>query len=553
MTEVPVQSYGLHKILWYRLIGSVSTLATNFVNNNVFRIPVSIVQNGCIVIEDFVKGKLGYYKTRFGPCIYFPFIVYSNCGQNLSRALLRLLDSRPNEQILRANQRAFLRRRVVRLFVHKCKKKVDPHVDALQMIINYCTKAHPKKKIRVRALEKMLAKNRYRGHDLIKNFRAFLKMEIAKAGKKPRLICDGGFQAVLISGAICEYMKLKLAGEHTYQVGNRSIRIVFIESPDVVELTKAFDRLIHPQYDIEYLVYGDDACCSIEGQLFNVDIKQCDMSHTINLFNLFRKLLPSGHLLSPFLKMSFKQLEMPLLIPHPITGDLLGRLVPQSPVLYTGSNVTTIVNVFAGMMIGLSVAADPTVDVATRIINGAATAGYLITLEKCKDIEDLQFLKHSPLMCTDGRYHACLNFGPMFKALGSCKMDLPGSGDLEKRAYNFNSQLVSSWQHAGDTRFLRILYKKFPLLNNVKNVNSIISSVKSSNSGVVNHLSNAYTRRPLDESINRRYKVTNNHAEEFYEMLERASYEDSIRCEFSDAVMFKDYSYEFLGTRFVGA
>jgi hypothetical protein len=63
------------------------------------------------------------------------------------------------------------------------------------------------------------------------------------------------------------------------------------------------------------------------------------------------------------------------------------------------------------------------------ITEGARAVGHLVTVESCTRHGDffpelIQFLKKSPIFCSDGKYHAMTNYGCICRSLGSVEDNL---------------------------------------------------------------------------------------------------------------------------------
>ena len=68
----------------------------------------------------------------------------------------------------------------------------------------------------------------------------------------------------------------------------------------------------------------------------------------------------------------------------------------------------------------------------------------------CENLQQVQFLKYSPFFNHLGSIDAVLNLGVWLRTFCYCKYDLPGRGDIERRARLFNSEIVRSRVHTGN-------------------------------------------------------------------------------------------------------
>ena len=151
------------------------------------------------------------------------------------------------------------------------------------------------------------------------------------------------------------------------------------------------------------------------------------------------------------------QCALPITVTSPANPRHKVKLRPKYPRLYSGSTLTTAINNLASMLIGLALSRAATAS-EENLMEAVATVGYVITLESCEKVEDLQFLKHSPCRDTRGIYRPLLNPGVLLRSSGCCKGDLPGRGDLQPRAEEFQRALLQGMYPRAD----------FPLVRNMR-------------------------------------------------------------------------------------
>jgi hypothetical protein len=135
------------------------------------------------------------------------------------------------------------------------------------------------------------------------------------------------------------------------------------------------------------------------------------------------------------------------------------KLLPHGPRLYSGSTITTLINNLANILICKAIAESVALNGPADIVAAAARVGYVVTCEKCETPEDIQFLKHSPVVDTAGNLRAMLNLGVLLRASGVCRGELPG------KKYVPEKQRAASFQHA----LLHGMYPRvsFQLLTNM--------------------------------------------------------------------------------------
>jgi len=265
--------------------------------------------------------------------------------------------------------------------------------------------------------------------------------EFQKPEKKTRMIIDIGIQGSLAGFRLAEFLKQAQTNARIELNGGL---FIFVKSPDPVVMEEVFTLLQHPPGRFVFVYFSDDSVFSYwhEGRVVycNIDISSCDISHTPALFELFELQFPErvrsdAHIL-------VEQCTTPIRVrslEHFKRSVLLRPLIPK---LFSGSTITTPINNLASFTIGYSFSL---LDEITpeSMTKAAADAGYIVTgCEGTTRFEDLQFLKHSPV-CTKDGVRSVFNVGPLLRASGTCKFDLPGRGPLEPRARSFQKALLN--------------------------------------------------------------------------------------------------------------
>lgn len=218
--------------------------------------------------------------------------------------------------------------------------------------------------------------------------------------------------------------------------------IEFVATPSPTALREAFRQLENPSGTFYACVFSDDACIAFHTPFgikrFNMDISSCDSSHGRSIFDAFIRLFPDQ--LRDAARILVEQCEQPIEVRDVHDRKRLVRLRPKAPRLYSGSTITTAINNLANFLIILAITMTPYTSPAS-LIRAAEGCGYIITLQECEKLHDLQFLKHSPVHDVQGCIQPLLNLGVLLRASGSCNGDLP-RGDFQTRAQQFQYSLV---------------------------------------------------------------------------------------------------------------
>jgi hypothetical protein len=498
-----------------------------------------------------IKTSSGF-KTLHGSYFWHGGIIYRDSNVNRSLALTRMTCVRKPLEVglddaLWANQ------------IATCTLVKDSELySQLQLNVRLCHEAadhfslaqanalapHNKRALRVPAWNEIVNESIFFTGTWVKlaTVKAFIKLgEWAKWEKIPRLINDLTVRGSLLGG----YFVSRLKSAMTTGVVLREGTSRFIAQPDVQELARMFAELEHPARSVTHFFFSDDTvaafrCCDGIYRC-NIDISSCDGSHGQSLFWLLLNLYDSNEWRDA-LNRCIDQLMLPLRVrscepEHP--GSVL--LKPRSPVLYTGSVLTTVVNNFANFLIfhQLCLIDWSTIrvqDASYHVKEAAKRAGYLVTCVNCNSIEEMQFLKCSPCKLEDGSLGAWLNLGVILRTIGTCHGDLPGRGSLGKRSRQFDRSVLAGMISAGDSKFMRMLRRKYCVHEHrgdpIRGVSFIVDHLKGQEYSV------------SDEAIMTRYSIRREEYDELCELTAKADIGDCIRCSASDRILFVDYEYD---------
>lgn len=421
--------------------------------------------------EELLAKPDGSYHSLFGPCVAHSGVVYANCNGNVSLASTRITKARNPlcigyEQAMQYNQSLYISKNqdVLRQLARMYAPDLDDYITMVDEAELHHGDTHVKRMLRIHAWDELVNYN----HIYDNTWHApgktteykMKKFEIAKPGKPPRMIGDLGVACSLQGFRLTKFMKMAMA-DHPLHINGGKIE--FIPSPDPTSLERVFAQLIEPEGRFYFVLFSDDSCLSYrrsDGVVlrYNIDISSCDASHTTELFYALKHLFPP-HLHSEAQQL-IDQCQEDITIYDINNKRRRVTLRPSGPRLYSGSTLTTIINNLANILIGLSISQFPNVQSATDITQAAVDVGYIVTCEDCSDWHQLQFLKHSPVRCTDGVIRPLLNIGVLLRLSGTCKGDLPGSRftPLRTRAESFQaSLLLGAYPHA-----------RFVLLSNMR-------------------------------------------------------------------------------------
>lgn len=398
------------------------------------------------------------YHTRYGGTSSST-VVYYETVRSLGLALHRQFNVRKPElrgycaRLFRQQRINLPRwREVFKNYKHALAVWFVDYRGSLEEEVLRYAEAHPKRRARILAhFESIRTGSRVLGPRLVwGRVLAKFKVELAKAGKVPRIIVDLGVMASLVGAWFAKTLKEAMACE-PLEYGD--FLAWFCPSASYTNLKKAFDRLWEPTHRYTLIVFSDDAALAIrqaDGTVvwFDIDISSCDKSHGAELFDLLRAVCPSPW--THELEWLLDQLRAPLLIRSP-NRDVREsfRARPKCETLYSGSVLTTLVNNVAVMAIGLQIAASQAATVA-GIVHAASEVGYIVTCKVSTRFEDVQFLKHSPARDIAGVWQPLCNLGVFVRSAGFVWGELPVFGQsglslMDRARLQHGAHLRCTW------------------------------------------------------------------------------------------------------------
>lgn len=406
-------------------------------------------------------GRDTTYRTRFGYGVSHNGIIYANSNENQKLAMRRLTACREPpvsgasaflyrswHNGLKENQRAAIRE--MKPWFRENNSRyllaMTAYKGNYEEMREHKSDPHPKRALREEGAEEVetwnLTKNKVWTKSVLYKMK---KDELAKAGKYPRMIGDMGVVASLQGFRVTEVLKEAMASEPHYF---GMLETQFVKRPSQKLLREVMNKLISPPEGGYFAYFSDDSCLSViakggKVKRYNVDIKTCDGSHTGELFHAVKELTPgSEDEIDPLIK----QCQLPIRVVDQENPANVVVLDPDEPTLYSGSTMTTFVNNMGEFVIAFQLgkvdwSQVPPERVEFEVMSAAKRAGYVVSCEDCEKVEDIQFLKHSPVLDRYSTYQPVLNLGVLFRASGTCRRELP-KGDPVKTAATFQASLL---------------------------------------------------------------------------------------------------------------
>lgn len=517
--------------------------------------------------EWFVDGELrftpgtsikpdGFYRTLFGPCVSHDAVTYCKCDHCVRFAFRRLTCVRRPEDpsfetTMRRNQHHFI---VAHEFLPTLIQPIirpffESYLGTESEALEHHADPHPKRALRIAAWNELNdSGGRFRrtfmerdGKPTAVNYK-MKREEHAKPGKYPRMIGDLGCPASLAGAWVADRVKQALASEPIRINGGF---IEFCKTPSPAKLAQVFKNLIDPPGRFYFVYFSDDSCLSIRdaaGKVhrYNVDISTCDASHTSALFDLLTRIVPET--VADDMTRLVEQCKAPIKLVSSSNLSERVTLKPRGPKLYSGSTLTTIINNLANILIAIAIS-ETSFTGSDSVVAAAAKCGYVVTCEECGVWQDLQFLKHSPVLDTTGEIRPMLNLGVLLRLSGSCAGDLPGRGAIKDRALRFQAGLLAG----------AYPYTQFDLLTALKS--SCDVTVDSRTKAAVQHLlrykvsaAGYPTYTVDDQQLYRRYRLSNLEALELKETFGLGGYESHSNTSGIQKILHKDYQLNVKGS-----
>jgi hypothetical protein len=547
---------GLFHVGFYKAVARDNTFQKNFINNERFKAFGEYAQ---LIREQGgnpynpetwpvpERWKYGEYRS-----VFMSFHSYGNsyaCNRKgLFGPITRLMQRRDDIIIegvvvthddLVANQFRNVgvrkHRKYARRFRHMLGRRITERVN--EMRIEHVNTG-VKKKLKQRSLLQIINNNTWSHPTWIDRDDVEYKckpQELLAESKALRGTADLTNPASIRCGYLIDKVKEVFEEDYVY----KNCRFAFCKSPKAESLYKYFQRLVQPEYTMEYIFFSDDCCFSIkcgdEVIRCNGDVKSCDGSNYMPVFGLLRDCMSFGEHVSD-VEAVFEQLFQNLYVRDPQHRKRRKvRFKNRGAALFSGSTLTTCVNNMANILIGMELA-DLVVSTVINRQNlediyrkAAARVGFQVKLEVCEHLEDLQFLKVSPTQL-NGELQLFVNAGTWFKSWGTFAGDLPGRGPYLDRIRRFLSEVVVSRKGWGYS-FVSRSFNKFILSNECNNFD-MSRDIRELNRGYI-----------PDLALMRRYRCNTAEVAEYLQYMSEFQPGYSMGCSFIRKVMEKDYGF----------
>lgn len=499
------------------------------------------------------------YDSVFGPVFTSQIQRARLCDNGVTGFVRRITNSRESNKelhdVLMNNQYAWLERfdsqieHWLRHYRYVLKCLIPPDGDSWHWTVKWCEEPHPKRQQRMGWLAEntALRLDKPGGSGIEPREVQYVGKpnETLAKGKYLRGIGDLGVNA----SAKCAYFFpwAKQAFEVPYVY--RGCSAQFVKVPTKEALNRVFRELRECSSPVVFKFFSDDSVIAvrcIDGVFCaNMDVSACDGSNFNPIFSTLERGMCVDDRFNDDIHCMFDQLLKPCVVSSTVDKRLKVRLRPRYMTLYSGSASTTSVNNMAQIAMFFpmvdNVLAQPLYmrDVAYVLEQSAAEAGFLIKVQQCTYHEDVQFLKHSPVKGVDGEWYPALNLGVTLRNFGRCVGDLPGKAKLgmDLRADMYNSDVVKSYVHAGNSSFHALFREKFIISQEHKSRNRHYVDATRVRSEM-------YGAELSDESLLLRYRALPSEYQEFMNILKEAPRASAISCPFVDKVMSVDYGYE---------
>jgi len=266
---------------------------------------------------------------------------------------------------------------------------------------------------------------------LTRRMEANVKREVAKYGKAPRLFVSYG-AGCMYANELPEFVKCCQHGMIKHELNGKVLTVFTLAKPKETSMSELFRLMVSfttVPNSMFVMIYGDDQvyidCTDPSRPVFyNVDISSNDSNQDICVLGVnglalsqFNREWACGLLSQLMLPVQFGPTRHDTRNHSPLTINFRG------PFMGSGTVLTTSTNNWGSRLIALATfhrRVMGQLPFEDAVVQGAAMAGHSVTCEKCEDIEQIQFLKISPVRATTGEIIPMRNIGSIIRNLGKC-------------------------------------------------------------------------------------------------------------------------------------
>lgn len=398
----------------------------------------------------------------------------------------------------------------------------------------------------------------------LKSMKVCIKDELGKCGKPARLFLNLDTESTY-APTLPMHTKFLLHGIHMYQLSvphtsNVVIMEVFIYAqpdPTVDEMDWIADKMNRAQFLDNYLfvaIHSDDSIMvgNVCGRkiMCNNDVSSNDAGQDAPVF--FGMAALQG-LLSERLAEGLLDLAcLPIDIRSP-TSDGFLRIQFQSPFEPSGHSNTSCWNHLGSLFISLSIffeLVNTDASLSECVSKGARSIGHVMTCEVCEYLEDLQFLKFSPVF-VNGECVMSANLGRIFRKIGVVDNDMThlqlGVDVVEFRVMTPEERMNRFWagvilglKHEPSNVILDALRTRFDS-SRYKVTESALSLLKDENVDSYYMHNRTVKYGDCTESIMRRYRLEGHELEQLVAVIHDLSVGKRFKLTSIAKMFAKDY------------
>jgi hypothetical protein len=319
---------------------------------------------------------------------------------------------------------------------------------------------------------------------MVSRLEAKVKRELAKAKKAPRLYV--GYEAgCMYANELPEFVKICMSKPVYWSAHGHDYTIYTFSKPRTAEISEVFDRIARGLTINSHIIciYSDDSVWAgnVEGQVyaFNADVASCDSSVKSAGFSLscaamsrFDEERACGLVMQCKLPITLRSRDdrQRRIRIHRTRRSEPGVIVP----IEGSGTVMTTMNNFMIMLMAAFVYVESGQFGSPAIRRAGLLCGLNLEVSDnfSETPEKLQFLKLSPILCTDGKYHLVRNYGCILRGLGKLDGDISpdqlglcldqfNKTNWNTRMFMFVSSTIASYCHEPQSEVMSSLRQRF--------------------------------------------------------------------------------------------